>query len=302
MTEAGIGSEAVAVLDSFPAESHPGRTRSGEAAVTDKQRSWPVAIQLAVVFIVFLAPIAWMILSSFKSARAINAFPPKLVFHPTVANYVHDLVTLPFVQYGVNSLIIAGGSTALGLLLGTPAAYAVARYRLAWPALTMLVARMAPGILFLIPWYVFASAHRLTDNYITLILTHSVITVPLVLWLMISFFEQVPLEIEESAVVDGCTSVGVLWRIAMPLVRPGLAVAAVLSFIFSWNYFLFVLVLGGHGTTTLPVAAFGFIGSSSVDYGGLLAAAVLMSIPPALLVAFVQRWIVSGLASGSVNR
>lgn len=302
MTEIAVDSAPIGVSDGASAKYPAGRTRRSAVPAAEGRRSWPAAVQLGIVLILFLAPIAWMVLSSFKSARAINAFPPKLIFHPTVANYVHDLITLPFVQYGINSLIIAGGSTALGLLLGTPAAYAVARYRLAWPAFTMLVARMAPGILFLIPWYVFASAHRLTDNYITLILTHSVITVPLVLWLMISFFEQVPLEIEESAVVDGCTSVGVLWRIAMPLVRPGLAVAAVLSFIFSWNYFLFVLVLGGHGTTTLPVAAFGFIGSSSVDYGGLLAAAVLMSVPPALLVAFVQRWIVSGLASGSVNR
>lgn len=242
-----------------------------------------------------------MVISSLKTPRSVSAYPPTLVFHPTLENYIHDVFTLPFIRYGENSFIIAGGSTLLGLLLGIPAAYAAARFKLMWPAFATLLARMAPGILFLIPWYVFASAHGLTDNFVTLIFAHSVITVPLTLWLMISFFEQIPIEIEESARIDGCKPISVLLRIAVPLVRPGIAVSAILSFIFSWNYFLFVLVLGGNATTTLPVAAYRFIGSSSVDYGGLLAAAVLMSIPPSLLVAFVQRWLVSGLTSGSVN-
>ncbi|MHB1535044.1 MAG: carbohydrate ABC transporter permease [Acidimicrobiales bacterium] len=280
-----------------------------ESATRRRHRDQPMVAhralsvtQIAVVVGVFLLPIVWMVISSLKTARAVTAYPPKLFFHPTMANYVHDLVTLPFLRYGLNSLIIAGGSTILGLLLGLPAAYAAARYRLSWPAFVTLLARMAPGILFLIPWYVFASAHGLTNNFLVLIAAHAVITVPLTVWLMVSFFEQIPIEIEESAVVDGCLPFGVLLRIAIPLVRPGIAVAAILSFIFSWNYFLFVLVLGGNSTTTLPVAAFRFIGSSSVNYGGLLAAAVLMSIPPALLVGFVQRWLVSGLTSGAVNR
>ncbi len=291
----------------LPAKKHPvsiaaapkaGRRRVRKSRSKVARRAL-VAAQITVVVGLFLLPIAWMVASSLKTSRAVTAYPPPLFFHPTLANYVHDLVTLPFVRYGINSLIIAGGSTLLGLLLGLPAAYAAARYRLAWPAFATLLARMAPGILFLIPWYIFASAHGLTNNFLVLIAAHAVITVPLTVWLMISFFEQLPIEIEESAAVDGCPPVRILLRIAIPLVRPGIAVAAILSFIFSWNYFLFVLVLGGSGTTTLPVAAFRFIGSSSVNYGGLLAAAVLMSIPPALLVGFVQRWLVSGLTSGS---
>ncbi len=285
------------------------RQPQSRAKVRGQGRSLPAAAkraltaaQIVVVLGVSLAPIVWMLASSLKTARSVNSYPPTILFHPTVVNYVHDLVTLPFVRYGIDSFVIAGGSTLLGLVLGIPAAYAAARFQLVWPTFAMLLARMAPGILFLIPWYIFASAHGLTNNFLVLIVAHSVITVPLTVWLMISFFEQIPSEIEESARVDGCTATGTLVRIAVPLVRPGIAVAAILSFIFSWNYFLFVLVLGGPGTTTLPVAAFSFIGASSVDYGGLLAAAVLMSIPPALLVAVVQRWLVSGLTTGAVNR
>lgn len=260
-----------------------------------------IGLQLFVVVGAFLAPMVWMVVSSFKQESAIVAYPPHLTFAPTVGNYVRDLVTLPFVRYGVDSLVISIGSTAIGLLLGIPAAYAAARYRLLWPAFLTLLARMAPGILFLIPWYVFASAHGLTDNFFTLIAVHSIITVPLTIWLMISFFEAVPYEVEESAMIDGCSPYRVLLNISIPLVKAGIAVSVILSFVFTWNYFLFALILSGPHTTTLPVAAFRFIGESSVDWGPLLAAATLMSVPPSLLVWLVQRWLVSGITLGSIK-
>lgn len=270
-----------------------------------QRRAWRghlvLGAQLFVVVGAFLAPLVWMILSSFKQDSAIVAYPPHLTFSPTVGNYVRDLVTLPFVRYGIDSLVIAGGSTIIGLIFGIPAAYAAARYRLIWPAFLTLLARMAPGILFLIPWYVFASAHGLTDNFFTLIAVHSIITVPLTIWLMISFFEAIPYEVEESAMIDGCSPFGILMRISMPLVKAGIAVSVILSFVFTWNYFLFALILSGPHTTTLPVAAFRFIGESSVDWGPLLAAATLMCVPPSVLVWLVQRWLVSGITLGSIK-
>lgn len=274
-------------------------------AADPQRRAWrgrlALGVQLFVVVGAFLAPLVWMILSSFKQDSAIVAYPPHLTFSPTVGNYVRDLVTLPFVRYGIDSLVIAGGSTVIGLIFGIPAAYAAARYRLIWPAFLTLLARMAPGILFLIPWYVFASAHRLTDNFFTLIAVHSIITVPLTIWLMISFFEAIPYEVEESAMIDGCSPFGILMRISMPLVKAGIAVSVILSFVFTWNYFLFALILSGPHTTTLPVAAFRFIGESSVDWGPLLAAATLMCVPPSVLVWLVQRWLVSGITLGSIK-
>ncbi|MHB8620437.1 MAG: carbohydrate ABC transporter permease [Chloroflexota bacterium] len=164
-----------------------------------------------------------------------------------------------------------------------------------------LVARMAPGILFLLPWFVAASALGLTDNYLTLILTHAVITLPLVLWLMLGYFEDMPPDVEESALIDGASWYRVLVQVAVPLALPGLAVSAVLAFIFSWNYFLFALVLSGFQTMPLTVAAFNFIGQASIDYGGLMAAATVISLPPLILLLFVQTSLVKGLTAGAVK-
>lgn len=257
--------------------------------------------QIVVVLLFFLGPIFWMIWASFVHNGAIIAAPPRLWSRPTLVNYIKVLVAYPFLKYGINSLIISGGATALGLVLGLPAAYAAARYRVLWPAFLTLLARMAPGVLFLIPWYILASKYRMTNNYVTLILVHAVITMPVIMWLMISFFEEIPLDIEESAQLDGCTPYAVLIKVALPLVLPGIAVSTILAFIFTWNYFLFSLVLAGYNTTPLTVAAFSFIGESSVDWGGLMAAATIISLPPMILTLFVQRWLIRGLSVGSVK-
>jgi multiple sugar transport system permease protein len=260
-----------------------------------------VDVQLALVAVGFLGPIAWMLWASLQSNGVIISYPPHWTAMPTVANYVKVLVAYPFLRYGLNSVVIAGGATGLGLLLGIPAAYGAARYQIRWPAFLTLLARMAPGILFLVPWYILASEWHLTNNYLTLILVHAVITMPVIVWLMLSFFEEIPVELEESARIDGCNTLQVLLRIAVPLALPGVAVSTILAFIFAWNYFLFALVLAGYETTPLTVAAFAFIGESSVDWGGLMAAAAIISLPPMVLVLLVQRWLVRGLTMGSVK-
>lgn len=235
-----------------------------------------VGVQFAAVLLLFLGPIVWMIWASFQPDSAIVSSPPKLAI-PTIANYITVFVQYPFFRYGLNSAIIASGATALGLVLGVPAAYAAARFRILWPAFFTLLARMAPGILFLIPWYIVAAKWGLTDNFVTLIVVHTVITMPVIMWLMVSFFEELPDELIESAKIDGCTDYQTLTRVGLPLVLPGIAVSTILAFIFTWNYFLFALVLGGYNTTPLTVAAFNFIGESSVSWGALMAAAVIIS-------------------------
>lgn len=260
-----------------------------------------VYIQLAICFVIFIFPILWMLLSAFKENVDITSYPPKLIFSPTLEHFRGLFSLYPFGDYITNSIIITAGSTVLGLLLGVPAAYAAARYNLQWTAFLTLVARMAPGILFLIPWYVIASELKITDNYLTLIVTHTVITMPLIVWLMLSYFQGIPKEIEESAMIDGCGPFRVLWQITIPLALPGLSVATALAFIFSWNYFLFSLVLSGANTTPLTVAAFNFIGVASVDWGGLMAAATVITVPVLIIVSIVQRWLVRGLTSGAVK-
>lgn len=260
-----------------------------------------IYVQLAIFFVIFLFPIAWMLMSAFKDNVDITSYPPKFLSKPT-GEHFNDLFTAyPFGKYIMNSIIITFGSTILGLILGVPAAYAAARYNMQWTAFLTLIARMAPGILFLIPWYVIASQLKLTDNYLTLIVTHTVITMPLIVWLMMSYFQGLPREVEESAMIDGCGPYRVLWQINLPLALPGISVATALAFIFSWNYFLFSLVLSGSKTTPLTVAAFNFIGVGAVDWGGLMAAATVITVPVLVIVSFVQRWLVSGLTGGAVK-
>ncbi|NLE77238.1 MAG: carbohydrate ABC transporter permease [Chloroflexi bacterium] len=260
-----------------------------------------IYLQIFVVLLVILLPLAWMVVSSLRNNVDIIRFPPRLDAPITLKNYRNLLQQYTFGQYAVNSVIIVTGSTLLGMLLGVPAAYAAARFNMQRWAFLTLVARMAPGVLFLIPWYIVAIRFRLTDNFLTLITTHTVITMPVIVWLMVSFFEELPKDIEEAARIDGCSHLQVLLRVAIPLAVPGLAVSAILSFIFSWNYFLFALILAGVNTMPLTIAAFQFIGISMIDWGGLFAAATVISLPPLVLTLFVQRWLVRGLTAGAVK-
>ncbi len=257
--------------------------------------------QLTLIGIIILTTLAWMVLSSFKSTFEVTAYPPTLIFSPTLDNYVHLFGTTPFLSYTRNSLIVAGGSTLLGMLLGIPAAYAVSLTRISWPALLALAARMAPGTLFLLPWYVLFSDLGMIGSYWTLIVTHAVITMPIVIWVLLPSLDAIPTSVLEAAQVDGCGALRSLWRIALPMVSSGLVIAAILAFVFSWNYFLFALVLCDSHSKTLVAAAFNFVGEGSTDWGALMAAATLIAVPPLVLAIAVQRWLVSGLTLGAVK-
>ncbi len=260
-----------------------------------------ILVQIAVVALVVLLPIAWMVLSSFKPSFEVTAYPPKIVFPPTLDNYRTLFDTTPFLRYTWNSAVVTIGSTLIGLLLGVPAAFSVSWSRITWPATVTLLARMAPGTLFLLPWYVMFREAGMIGSYWALILTHAAITMPIVIWVLLPFFDNIPRSIFESAQVDGCNVLEILWRIALPLVTPGLVVATILAFVFSWNYFLFALVLSNGSTKTLIAAAFNFIGEGASNWGALMAAASLIALPPLLLAFVVQRRLVSGLAMGAVK-
>jgi multiple sugar transport system permease protein len=258
-------------------------------------------VQLVIACFIILAPVVWMVLSSFKPSFEVTAYPPTLVFSPTVENYTQLMQTTPFFSYAVNSLIVTIGSAGLGLIFGIPAAFAVSWTRISWPAILTLAARMAPGTLFLLPWYVMFRQVDLIGSYTALILSHAVITLPIVIWILLPSFDNIPRSVFEAAQVDGCSVTRILWRIALPLVGSGIAVAAILAFVFSWNYFLFALVLSNGDTKTLIAAAFNFVGEGSTSWGGLMAAATLIALPPLVLAALVQRWLVSGLTLGAVK-
>ncbi len=258
-------------------------------------------LQISIVAVAILAPIAWMVLSSFKPSSQVTAYPPQLFFTPTLDNYRHLIDSTPFAHYTWNSTVITMGSTLIGIVLGVPASFAVSWTRITWPATVTLLARMAPGVLFLLPWYIMFRGLGMIGSYWAMILTHAVITMPIVIWVLLPYFDGIPRSVLESAQVDGCSVPRILWRIALPLVLPGLIVASILAFVFSWNYFLFALVLSNGDTKTLIAASFNFIGEGSTNWGALMAAASLIALPPMVLAFFVQRRLVTGLAMGAVK-
>ena len=244
----------------------------------------------------------WMISLSFKSDADNLAYPP--VFIPsglTVKNYLSVFESSPFVRYAMNSLIVAVGATGLGLLLGVPAAYGIARSARYGSALFILVARMTPALSYLIPWFILFQRLGLANTYQALILTHLIISLPLIIWIMIGFFEDVHRDMEDAAVIDGCTRFGSFLRVAMPLTRPGIAVAGILAFIFSWNNFIFAVVLAGPRLQTLPVAIFNVLTFEQINWGPLAAAALLVTSPVLILAMMVQRHIITGLAAGGLK-
>lgn len=258
-------------------------------------------VQALVLMVVLFAPIAWMVLASFKNRVDITRYPPKLLFEPTLDNYRELFIRTDFLDNTLNSFYVAGGSTLLGLALAIPAAFAISWHRLTWPATLSLFARMAPGTLFLLPWFIMFSSLGLAGSHVALIITHAVITVPIALWTLLPHFDGLPRELTESAQIDGCRSPQVLLWIAVPVVMPGVIVAVILSFIFSWNYFLFALVLSNIDSKTAIVASFNFIGEGVTNWGALMAAATVIALPPILLTLLIQRRLVSGLSFGAVK-
>jgi multiple sugar transport system permease protein len=254
-----------------------------------------------VVLVPFLFPFLWMLMGSFKEEIDFLAYPPVWIFKPTLENYRNVFVDNDFGTYTINSTVVAALTTFFGLLFGIPGAYAVARYRRTGFALLVLAARMAPGIAFLLPWFVLFVQMKLTNTYFALVTSHLIFTLPIILWMMIGFIEAIPREIEQAAMVDGCTVWGALFKVVLPLTLPGIAASGILSFIFSWNNFLFSVVLAGEATKTLPVAVFSFLGYQAISWGPLSAAASIITLPVIILALIVQKYIVQGLAAGGIS-
>ena len=255
-----------------------------------------LALSLPQVFV-----FAWMVMTGLKTGVQNIAYPPEFIFTPTLENYQAVFQQHNFLRYLMNSLIIAALATGISLLLGLPAAYSIAKYRQNKIGLIILVARMTPFVSYLLPWYIIFRYLKLIDTYTALTVTHLIITMPMVIWLMVSFFESVPAELEDAAMIDGCTRWQSFLRIVLPLVRNGIATSAIMSFIFSWNQFLFSLILSGPQTKTVPVAVYNFISYGKIDWAGIGAAATLIVLPVSVFAFFVRKSIVQGLTMGALK-
>jgi multiple sugar transport system permease protein len=244
---------------------------------------------------------AWMIMTGLKTGVQNIAYPPEFLFTPTLENFKAVFEQHNFFRYLMNSLIIATLATGLSLVLGLPAAYSIAKYRQSKIGIIILLARMTPFVSYLLPWYIIFRYLKLIDTYTALTLTHLIITLPMVAWLMVAFFESVPAELEDAAMIDGCSRLKTFLIIVLPLVRNGIATSAIMSFIFSWNQFLFSLILSGPQTKTVPVAVYNFISYGKIDWAGIGAAATLIVLPVSVFAFFVRKTIVQGLTMGALK-
>lgn len=261
-------------------------------------------VVVALFLVGVLVPILVVAVNSLKTPDAIFQREPSLFFTPTLDNYAKVFGQLDFARNLANSAIVAIGSTGLSLALGVPFAYALARLPVRgreWWARMILFSRMVPAVALVVPMFVIFNQLQLTGSFAALILAHTSFNLPIVIWMMRSFFEDLPIELEEAALVDGVGRWGAFRRVALPLASPGIAATAILCLLFSWNEFLFALVLSGSGTKTVPIGVSSFIGTVSVDWGGSSAAAIVALVPIFILGLAAQRFLVRGLTFGGVK-
>jgi len=253
--------------------------------------------------IAFLLPVFWLFLLSVKTRLAIFSPLPIMMVSPvTFANYKKSFQTL--VPYILNSSVVAICTTLIVLLFGSLAAYSLARYQVQGKKSIMfwiLSIRMTPPIACVIPIFLMTRAMGLLGTKTALIVVYAATNLPLAIWLMQSFFLELPVEIEEAAIVDGCSRLGVLFRIVLPLSASGLIAAAMLTFIFSWNEFLFALILTNPSTRTLPVVASTFITDSGIEWGAITSTGITATLPVLVIAVFIQRYLARGLTFGAVK-
>ncbi len=244
----------------------------------------------------------WMLSLSLKNDADNTAFPPIFIPNPpTLDNFRDVFAKNNFLLYLWNSILVTGGAVLVGLLVGVPAGYGIARAKSAKFAFLILIARITPALSYLIPLFLVFQLIGLNGTITALLVTHLVITVPIIVWVMIGYFENVPMELEDAALVDGASPWQGFRHIALPLARPGIIVGAILAFIFSWNNFIFSVVLGGKTTRTLPSAIYNVLTFEQISWGPLAAAALLVTLPVLLITVVAQRQIVAGLSAGGLK-
>jgi multiple sugar transport system permease protein len=260
------------------------------------------AAMLAVT-VVFVFPIYWLFIAAFKTPEEIFASPP--VWWPSewALNYFVQILRDNDIRGIGNSLVVAGISSAIAMLLGTMAAYSLARFRTGGENLAMWVIsqRMIPPITIVFPVFMLFAWAGLVDTYTGLVLLYTAFNLPYVIWMMRGYIEDVPRELEESALVDGCTRFQMLFRIVFPLVRGGFFATAVFTFIFAWNEFIFALVLTRTYIPTYPVILAGYFTPQFIQWGRIGALSLLASLPVFLVVALAQRYLARGISLGAVK-
>jgi ABC-type glycerol-3-phosphate transport system permease component len=262
------------------------------------------ALGVILLLVFFLLPFVWLISTSFKTYLDAFAIPPVVFFTPVLVNYARILANADFISAFFNSAVVSLSASAIAVLIGALAAYGLVYGRLRKVAdveLFILSLRIAPPILFVIPTYYLANHFGVLDSYGLLIGVYTVVNVPFGISLLITYFRDVPPDMREAALVDGCNEWQAFWRIVVPVVRGGLTATMILSVLFTWNEFLIALVLTGKTTQTLPVAITAFLTFQGTEWGPLTAAGTLIMLPMVAVGLMAQRNLVRGITIGSVK-
>jgi len=275
---------------------------TGRALVRRWMRKLGFAFAVAVIVSPAILVFLWMLSLSLKTELANSTYPPIFIpAPPTLANYTQVFAENAMGRYFLNSVIVSGCATLVALAVGIPAGYGIARLQAHRTTVLILIARMTPALSFLIPLFTVFQLLGLNNTLTALVITHLVITVPIVVYIMAGYFETLPRELEEAALIDG----GSVWTtfryVALPLARPGIVVGTILAFIFSWNNFVFGAVLAGRATRTLPAAVYNVLTFEQLAWGPLAAAAIVVTLPVLLLTIFIQKEIVVGLTAGGIK-
>jgi len=277
-------------------------------AISERAKRWLVYAVIAFALVYTVFPVLWLFVNSFKTRLDMFAMPPIwIVDNPTLYNYIQTFVEREFVTYMFNSLVVALATTLASLVIGTIAGFALARFR--YPGNTkfhlsfwILSTRMMPPIVTIVPLYIFFGVLDLLNTKTALVIAYTGFNLPFVVWMMRSYFAEIPADLEESAMVDGDTRMGAFWRVILPLARPGLAATAIFCFILSWNELLFALIITETtSANTLPIGIAGRITQYKVEWGEISASGFAACVPIIIFAFIVQRHLVRGLSFGAVK-
>lgn len=286
----------VAATATARAEARPARARI-------RVSPWH-AIALIAIALVCVFPFYWMVTTSLKDQAVALASPPAWLFEPTLDHYRMVLGPKDVGPSLLNSIIVAVSTTALAILLGTPAAYALARFEFRGKSdlwFWFITNRMVSPIVLALPIFLLARNLNLIDTHLVLILLYLTFNLPIVVWICADQFRGIPRDLDDAARIDGASRFTVFWRIALPLAAPGVAVSAIFSFIFSWNELLYALVLTRSATRTAPVAATSFMSGYDLPWGQIMATGTLIVLPVIVFALIVSRQLVRGLTMGAVK-
>ena len=272
--------------------------------MTEKPKiSWGWTLLTVAMAVLLLFPVAWLAAMAFKPDESMFARPTQWLFTPTLKHFSY-VIEAGFLGHMATSVLLAGASTALVVLVGTPAAYAFARFELRGRDdlfLFILATRMAPPICLVIPFYLIFSQLDLLDSFVGLTLAYLTFNLSFYIWVLRSFCRDLPVELEEAAMVEGYSRFAVFLRVVLPLLRSGIVSTAMLCFIFAWNEFLFAFMLGGSSVKTLPVAIPLLITAQGVRWGEMAVVGMLALAPVLVAVFVLQKHIVRGLTMGAVK-